>query len=134
MILYVDKQSHGDAVCGYKILSMEYECFTERNGRTIQGLAFDPATELCFFTDTNEKSINWFSLKSETTNTVIVNTVIKIDNGIPTDIAVDSCRGYVTTRIFHFLTDFKKRRRFSIWTVVFLCLLPHISGIYRPVR
>ncbi|KAJ8703961.1 hypothetical protein PYW07_013255 [Mythimna separata] len=95
MLLYVDKQSGNDAICGYKMSFQEYQCYVERNGRNIQGLAFDPVTQLLFFTDTKERSINWFSFKPGVKNDVYGKLLVKIDKGIPTDIAVDSCRGYV---------------------------------------
>ncbi|KAJ8703962.1 hypothetical protein PYW07_013256 [Mythimna separata] len=95
MLLYVDKQSGNDAICGYKMSFQEYQCYVERNGRNIQGLAFDPLTEKLFFTDMKERSINWFSFKPGFENKVYGNLLIKLDEGIPTDIAVDSCRGYV---------------------------------------
>ena len=96
MILYIEKHNNDDAVCGFNLTSMQYKCMTERNGRNIQGLAFDPATEKLFFSDLNEKSINWFSLKPGATNNVYGNLLFKIEDGIPTAVAVDSCRGYVT--------------------------------------
>lgn len=96
MLLFVDKQNDSDAICGYDITSVEHKCYVERNGRNIQGLAFDPVTERMFFTDTKEKSINWYSFKPESKNNIYGNLLIKMNEGIPTDIAVDGCRGYVT--------------------------------------
>ncbi|KAJ8705641.1 hypothetical protein PYW08_012687 [Mythimna loreyi] len=95
VLLYVDKQSDSDTICGYKISFLEYQCYIERNGRNIKGLAFDPVTEKMFFTDAKERSINWFSFKPGFKNNVYGNLLIKLDEGIPTDIAMDSCRGYV---------------------------------------
>ncbi|KAJ8715959.1 hypothetical protein PYW08_013244 [Mythimna loreyi] len=95
MMLYVDKQNNNDAVCGYDLSSKDNKCFIKRNGRNIQGLAFDPVTEIIFFTDTKEKSINWFSLKPGCNNNVYGNLLIKSDSKIPADIAVDSCGGYI---------------------------------------
>ncbi|KAJ8707745.1 hypothetical protein PYW07_011422 [Mythimna separata] len=94
-LLYVDKQSDNDAICGYNMTSVEYQCYVGRSRRNIQGLAFDPVTELLFFTDTRERSINWFSFKPGARNHIYGNLLIKMDDGIPTDLAVDSCRGYI---------------------------------------
>ncbi|KAJ8706045.1 hypothetical protein PYW07_010822 [Mythimna separata] len=93
MLLYVDKQNNNDTICGYGITSKVNQCFMERKGRNIRGIAFDPATELLFFSDTNERSINWISVKSGSNE--YGNLITKIDDGIPTDVAVDSCKGYV---------------------------------------
>ncbi|KAJ8715958.1 hypothetical protein PYW08_013243 [Mythimna loreyi] len=95
MMLYVDKQNNNDAVCGYDLSSKDNKCFIKRNGRNIQGLAFDPVTEIIFFTDMNERSINWFSLKSGCNNNVYGNLLIRTDSKLPANIAVDSCGGYV---------------------------------------
>ncbi|KAJ8705643.1 hypothetical protein PYW08_012689 [Mythimna loreyi] len=92
---YIDKQSGNDTICGYNITFLEYQCYIERNGRNIQGLAFDPVTEKLFFTDTKERSINWFSFKPGSKNNVFGNLLLKMDDSIPTDIIVDSCRGYI---------------------------------------
>ncbi|KAJ8713635.1 hypothetical protein PYW07_014005 [Mythimna separata] len=97
MMLYVDKQNNNDSVCGYDLSSKHNKCFIKRYGHNIHGLAFDPVTERIFFTDTNESSINWFSLKPGYNNSDYGNLLIKIDSNetTPTDIAVDSCGGYV---------------------------------------
>ncbi|KAJ8713634.1 hypothetical protein PYW07_014004 [Mythimna separata] len=95
MMLYVDKQNNNDAICGYDLSSKDNKCFIKRNGRIIQGLAYDPVTELIFFTDAKEKSINWFSIKPGCNNNVYGNLLIKTDSKTPADIAVDSCRKYV---------------------------------------
>ncbi|KAJ8706160.1 hypothetical protein PYW07_010937 [Mythimna separata] len=93
MLLFVDKQIDNDAICGISIPDHFYQCFLKRNGRNIHGLAFDPVTELLFFTDKNERSINKIPLVPGANN--FGDLVIKLDEEIPTDIAVDSCRGYV---------------------------------------
>ncbi|KAJ8708032.1 hypothetical protein PYW08_010398 [Mythimna loreyi] len=93
MILYVDKETNNDAICGYSIPFNTCQFFLDRNGRNIHGLAFDPITEFVFFTDVNERSINWITLEPESSKNA--NLLIKLDDGIPTDIAVDSCNGYV---------------------------------------
>ncbi|KAJ8713637.1 hypothetical protein PYW07_014007 [Mythimna separata] len=95
MMLYVDKQNNNDAICGYDLSSKDNNCFIKRNGRDIQGLAFDPVTEIIFFTDANERSINWFSLKPGCNNNVYGNLLIKTNSKVPANIAVDSCGGYV---------------------------------------
>ncbi|KAJ8736074.1 hypothetical protein PYW08_006730 [Mythimna loreyi] len=94
-ILYVNKQKDNDTICAFNMSTMQYKYLTERNGRNIRGLAFDPATELLFFTDTKERTINWISLKPGFKNSVYGTTLIKINHGTPTDIAVDSCKGYI---------------------------------------
>ncbi|KAJ8707153.1 hypothetical protein PYW08_011287 [Mythimna loreyi] len=92
-MLYVDKQPYNDNICGYDLTSMENKCFTKDSDRTIYGLAYDPVTERVFFTDTKYKSINWISLKPGSNNNV--NFLIKVSEGIPRDIVVDSCKGYI---------------------------------------
>ncbi|KAJ8706156.1 hypothetical protein PYW07_010933 [Mythimna separata] len=92
-LLYVDKQNNNDAICGYNISPNTYYCYLETHGKNIHGLAFDPVTELVIFSDTNERSINWIQLVAKADN--FGHLLIKLDEGIPTDIAVDSCRGYV---------------------------------------
>ena len=96
MLLYVDKQSGNDSICGYYIPFVEYKCYIKNSGRDIHGLAFDPITQHIFFTDTKERSVNWLSLEPGSKNDVYGNLLIKLEEGIPTEIAVDSCRGYVT--------------------------------------
>ncbi|KAJ8735823.1 hypothetical protein PYW07_007443 [Mythimna separata] len=113
MILYVDKQSDNDTICGFNMSTMQYKYLTERSGRNIRGLAFDPATELLFFTDTKERSINWISLKSGSKNSVYGTILIKMDVGIPTDIAVDSCRGYIYWINTNLTTPTIERARFN---------------------
>lgn len=105
MMLYVDKESGNDAICGVDISSTVSKCFIERNGRNIHGLSFDPASQLLFFTDTNERTINWISLEPGSKNNNFGNLLIKMDHGVPTDIAVDSCRGYVYNS-FNSIPDF----------------------------
>ena len=100
IMLYVDKQSSNDSICGYSLSSTEHKCFIERNGRNIQGIAFDPPTQTLFFTDANDNSINWISLRPQTVNNVHGNLLIKMNDRTPSDIAVDSCRGYVINNSF----------------------------------
>ena len=100
MMLYVDKQSNSDSICGYSLSSTEHKCFIERNGRNIQGIAFDPPTQTLFFTDANDNSINWISLRPQTVNNVHGNLLIKMNDRTPSDITVDSCKGYVSNDSF----------------------------------
>ncbi|KAJ8704454.1 hypothetical protein PYW07_011642 [Mythimna separata] len=93
IMLYVDKQSGNHAICGYDLTSIEDKCFTTGTGRAIYDIAFDAVTETVFFTDTYAKSIYWFSLKPGSSYSVTF--LIKVDNGIPHDIVVDSCKGYI---------------------------------------
>ncbi|KAJ8716863.1 hypothetical protein PYW07_003490 [Mythimna separata] len=95
MLLYVDKQSDRDNICGYNMTSVEYKCYLDRSGGNVRSLAFDPVSEKLFFTDTKERSINWFSFKPGFKNNDYGNLFIKFKGAIPTDIAVDSCRGYI---------------------------------------
>ncbi|KAJ8707184.1 hypothetical protein PYW08_011318 [Mythimna loreyi] len=92
-MLYVDKQPDNDNICGYDLTSKENKCFTKGSGRTIYGLAYDPVTERVFFTDTNDRSINWISSRPGSNNNV--NLLIKVSEGIPYDIVVDSCKGHI---------------------------------------
>ncbi|KAJ8707183.1 hypothetical protein PYW08_011317 [Mythimna loreyi] len=92
-MLYVDKQPDNDNICGYDLTSTENKCFTKGSGRTIYGLAYDPVTERVFFTDTNDRSINWISSRPGSNNNV--NLLIKVSEGVPRDIVVDSCKGYI---------------------------------------
>ncbi|KAJ8715956.1 hypothetical protein PYW08_013241 [Mythimna loreyi] len=105
MILYVDKQNHNDSICGYDLSSAEDKCFIKRNGRNIHGLAFDPVTDKIFFTDTNDKSVNFISKKRGSSNNIYGELLIKMDDKAPAAIAVDSCKGYIYWT--HTLTDGK---------------------------
>lgn len=93
MMLYVDKQTNNDRVCGYYLTIMENKCFTEGSGRNIYDLAFDPVTERLFFTDSNGRNVNWISLQTGSYNNV--NLLAKVYNGVPRDVVMDSCNGYV---------------------------------------
>ncbi|KAJ8713638.1 hypothetical protein PYW07_014008 [Mythimna separata] len=93
MMLYVDKQNNNDSVCGYDLSSKYNKCFIKRNGRNIHGLAYDPVTEKIFFTDTNEKSVNFISKKPGSNNNIYGDLLIKMDDQAPVDMAVDSCKG-----------------------------------------
>ncbi|KAJ8713645.1 hypothetical protein PYW07_014015 [Mythimna separata] len=95
MILYVDKQKDNDTICGYYLYSSKNVCFIKRNGRNIDSLAYEPRTQIVFFTDTNERSINWISLKHEWSTEINGNLLIKLDEGIPTDLTVDGCTGHI---------------------------------------
>ena len=104
MMLYVDKQSNNDSICGYSFSSKEHKCFIERNGRNIQEIAFDPPSWTIFFTDIHDNSINWIplNLKPRTVNNVYGNRFLLLSGywTYPGDIAVDSCRGYVFPTVF----------------------------------
>ncbi|KAJ8706030.1 hypothetical protein PYW07_010807 [Mythimna separata] len=93
IMMYVDKQRNNDAICGYRMYSKVHQCFTKRNGRNIHSLAIDPAKETLFFSDTNERSIRRISLKLD--SDFEDHNVITMFLGIPTDIAVDICSGFV---------------------------------------
>ncbi|KAJ8715957.1 hypothetical protein PYW08_013242 [Mythimna loreyi] len=95
MMLYVDKQNHNDSICGYDLSSGEDKCFIKRNGRNIHGLAFDPVTDKIFFTDTNDKSVNFISKKRGSDNNTYGELLIRMDDQAPVDVAVDSCKGYI---------------------------------------
>ncbi|KAJ8716423.1 hypothetical protein PYW07_003050 [Mythimna separata] len=113
VMLYVDKQNDNDAICSFNMTSLQHKCLIERNGRNIRGLALDPATDLLFFTDTKERSIDWISLKPESKNGVHGNVLIKLHDEIPTDIAVDSCRGYIYWINTNLATPTIERARFD---------------------
>ncbi|KAJ8724859.1 hypothetical protein PYW07_015817 [Mythimna separata] len=115
MILFVDKQSDYDAVCCYNLDTMDIRCFVKRNGSNIQHLAFDPPTELLFFTDTNEGSINWISLKDQgSESNVYGNVLIKMNDRTVNDIALDSCSGYIYwTNIARPPYEYMERARFN---------------------
>ncbi|KAJ8706039.1 hypothetical protein PYW07_010816 [Mythimna separata] len=88
ILLYVDKQRNNDAICGYGISSKLNQCFTKRNGRNIHSIFYDTATEILYFSDTNERSINWISISFK--SNIQENLLIEMDHGIPTDVVVDS--------------------------------------------
>ncbi|KAJ8707936.1 hypothetical protein PYW08_010302 [Mythimna loreyi] len=96
-LLYVDEKYNETGIYSFKHGLQTFHGKLERNIKDIYGLAFDPVTELLFFTDTNERSIYWIPIQpgNKTDDVRSENLVIKLDDGIPTDIAVDSCRGYV---------------------------------------
>ncbi|KAJ8713099.1 hypothetical protein PYW08_008403 [Mythimna loreyi] len=95
-ILYIDKQNNNDAICGYSLLNKNYTCFIKRNGRNIHGLALDPVTETIFFTDKNERSINFIPLEPGPDDNLYGNLLFELDaQRIPTDIVADSCHGYI---------------------------------------
>ncbi|KAJ8711445.1 hypothetical protein PYW07_008687 [Mythimna separata] len=95
-ILYIDKGSSDDTICGCSLSTEDYKCFIKRNGRDIPGFAFDPVTATIFFTDKNERSINFIPLKPGYNDNVYGNLLFELDDEqTPTDIAVDSCYGYI---------------------------------------
>ncbi|KAJ8711446.1 hypothetical protein PYW07_008688 [Mythimna separata] len=95
-ILYIDKRNEDDTICGCSLSTEDYKCFIKRNGRDIPGFAFDPVTATIFFTDKYERSINYIPLKPGYNDNVYGNLLFEVNGqGIPTDIAVDSCHGYI---------------------------------------
>ncbi|XP_013172306.1 PREDICTED: protein cueball [Papilio xuthus] len=96
MLLFVDTQNDNASIFSYDINKKEYKPLVRRRSyENIQGLAFDPVTKKLFWTDTNEKSIYWKSLKPGSKNDTYGNLLIKMDDEVPRAIAVDSCRGYI---------------------------------------
>ncbi|KAJ8713639.1 hypothetical protein PYW07_014009 [Mythimna separata] len=96
MMLYVDKQNNNDSVCGYDLSSKHNKCFIKSNGHNIHGLAYDPVTEKVFYTDTDENSINFISMKRGSDNNIYGESlIVNTDGHAPLDIAVDSCKGYI---------------------------------------
>ncbi|XP_050351554.1 protein cueball isoform X1 [Nymphalis io] len=96
MLLFVDKQNDNASIFSYNLLTRKYQPLVGRRSyENIQGLAFDPVTAKMFWTDTNERSIYWISLWPRPKNNIYGNLLIKMDDEIPRDIAVDSCRGYI---------------------------------------
>ncbi|XP_073946899.1 low-density lipoprotein receptor repeat domain-containing protein cueball isoform X3 [Choristoneura fumiferana] len=96
MLLFVDKQNDNASIFSYHLANKKYQPLVRRRSyENIQGIAFDPVESLLFWTDTNERSIYWISLKPGSKNDVYGNLLIKMDNEIPRAIAVDSCRGYI---------------------------------------
>ncbi|CAG4946883.1 unnamed protein product [Parnassius apollo] len=96
MLLFVDRQNDNASIFSYNLATKKYHPLVRRRSyENIQGLAFDPITSKLFWTDTNEKSIFWISLKPGSKNDIYGNLLIKMDDEIPRAIAVDSCRGYI---------------------------------------
>nr|XP_026499308.1 protein cueball [Vanessa tameamea] len=96
MLLFVDKQNDNASIFSYNLLTRKYQPLVGRRSyENIQGLAFDPVTGKMFWTDTNERSVYWISLWPRPKNNIYGNLLIKMDDEIPRDIAVDSCRGYI---------------------------------------
>ncbi|CAK1585983.1 unnamed protein product [Parnassius mnemosyne] len=96
MLLFVDRQNDNASIFSYNLATKKYQPLVRRRSyENIQGLAFDPITSKLFWTDTNEKSIFWISLKPGSKNDIYGNLLIKMDDEIPRAIAVDSCRGYI---------------------------------------
>ncbi|CAH2039424.1 unnamed protein product, partial [Iphiclides podalirius] len=96
MLLFVDRQNDNASIFSYHLATKKYQPLVRRRSyENIQGLAFDPVTSKLFWTDTNEKSIFWISLKPGSKNDIYGNLLIKMDDEVPRAIAVDSCRGYI---------------------------------------
>ncbi|XP_068618209.1 protein cueball isoform X2 [Battus philenor] len=96
MLLFVDRQNDNASILSYHLATKKYQPLVRRRSyENIQGLAFDPITSKLFWTDTNEKSIFWISLKPGSQNDIYGNLLIKMDDEVPRAIAVDSCRGYI---------------------------------------
>ncbi|KAJ8715955.1 hypothetical protein PYW08_013240 [Mythimna loreyi] len=96
MLLFVDKQSDNASIFSFNISGQKYQSLVKKRAyENIQGLAFDPVQGLLFWTDVNERSIYWISLKAGSKNNLYGNLLIKMDDEIPRAIAVDSCRGYI---------------------------------------
>ncbi|CAH0398861.1 unnamed protein product [Chilo suppressalis] len=96
MLLFVDRQSDNASIFSYHLATKKYQSLVRRRSfENIQGLAFDPVLSLLFWTDTNERSIFWISLKPGSKNDLYGNLLIKMDDEMPRAIAVDSCRGYI---------------------------------------
>ncbi|XP_039755453.1 protein cueball [Pararge aegeria] len=95
MLLFVDKQNDNASIFSYNLLTKKYQPLVgKRSSENIQGLTIDPVTGKMFWTDTNERSIYWISLWPRSKN-IYGYLLIKMDDEIPRDIAVDSCRGYI---------------------------------------
>ncbi|CAG9794022.1 unnamed protein product [Diatraea saccharalis] len=96
MLLFVDRQNDNASIFSYHLATKKYQSLVRRRSfENIQGLAFDPVMSLLFWTDTNERSIFWISLKPGSKNELYGNLLIKMDDEMPRAIAVDSCRGYI---------------------------------------
>lgn len=101
MLLFVDKQSDNASIFSFNLGTKKYRSLVRRRSyENIQDLTFDPVEGKLFWTDTNERSIFWISMKPGSKNNDYGNLLIKMDDEIPKAIAVDSCRGYVTHNIF----------------------------------
>lgn len=93
MLLFVDKQNDNASIFSYSLLSKKYQpLVAKRSSENIQGLTIDPVSGKMFWTDTNERSIYWISLWPRSKN-IYGYLLLKMDDEIPMDIAVDSCRG-----------------------------------------
>ncbi|KAJ8715309.1 hypothetical protein PYW08_005290 [Mythimna loreyi] len=135
MILFVDKQHDHDSICGYSLSSKDIRCFVKRFGSNIYDLAFDPATDLLYFTDINEQNINSISLEdhmSESNDYGRVLIAMDGDDRIPGNIAVDSCNGYI------YWTVSKRDHRISSYYMerleAFRSDLTQIIHRYVPIR
>ncbi|CAH0584464.1 unnamed protein product [Chrysodeixis includens] len=96
MLLFVDKQSDNASIFSYNLGTKKYRSLVRRRSyENIQDLTFDPVEGKLFWTDTNERSIFWISMKPGSKNNDYGNLLIKMDDEIPRAIAVDSCRGYI---------------------------------------
>ncbi|XP_013190665.2 protein cueball [Amyelois transitella] len=96
MLLFVDKQNDNASIFSYQLANKKYQSLVRRRSdENIQGLAFDPVKGLLFWTDANERSIFWISLKDRANNDPYGNLLLKMNDDIPRAIAVDSCRGYI---------------------------------------
>lgn len=101
MLLFVDKQSDNASIFSFNLGTKKYRSLVRRRSdENIQDLTFDPVEGKLFWTDTNERSIFWISMKPGSKNNDYGNLLIKMDDEIPRAIAVDSCRGYVAHNIF----------------------------------
>lgn len=94
MLLFVDKQNDNASIFSFHLSTKKYQSLVRRRSdENIQGLAFDPVNSLLFWTDTNERSIFWISLKPGYKNDKYGNLLFNMKDEIPRAIAVDSCRG-----------------------------------------
>lgn len=97
MLLFVDKESDNASIFSYHITTRKYQALVRRKAyENIQGIAYDPVSSKLFWTDYHAKSIFWLSLAPGKKNDIYGNLLIKMDDELPRDIAVDSCSGYVT--------------------------------------
>ncbi|OWR44498.1 protein cueball isoform X1 [Danaus plexippus] len=96
MLLFVDKQNDNASIFSYNLITKKYlPLVGRRSYENIQGLTFDPVSGKMFWTDTNERSIYWVSLWPRSKDSIYGNLLMKMNDEIPRDIAVDSCRGYI---------------------------------------
>ncbi|XP_018326293.1 protein cueball [Agrilus planipennis] len=58
----------------------------------VQGIAIDPLTDILYWTDSDNRSINYVSLKHSSDK---LNNLLYFKDEIPHDIAVDSCKRYL---------------------------------------